>query len=208
MRPIFISLLCLFATSLPAQPTWTLARDKGPTKVWVMDFPDSNFKQFKSETVVEAALADVVALQLDVANMGKWYDNVGTVTPVEKVSDLEGIYIIDFDMPFPVRDRISAVRAKMTYDQEAKTVYVVTLYEPGIIKETDKIHVKRLQSKWLIRDQGDGTVYIEHSGYMDPSGSLPAWIANTGVKDGPIKSFRGMVQVLPDYAGSEVDWLR
>ena len=124
-------LLLLFITLpflLPAQTNWELARDKKETKVWVKDFPNSNFKQFKSETIVEAELADVVALQLDVANMGKWYDNVGTVTLVEKISELEGTYIVDFDMPFPVRDRVSAIRAKMTYDKETKTVYVITQY--------------------------------------------------------------------------------
>lgn len=203
--PILLFILLPFL--LPAQAEWTLARDKKETKVWVMDFPNSNFKQFKSETIVEAELADVVALQLDVANMGKWYDNVGTVTLVEKISDLEGTYIVDFDMPFPVRDRVSAIRAKMTYDKASKTVYVITQYEKGILDETDKIHVKNIQSKWEITDLGDGNVKILHSGYMDPSGSLPAWIGNTGVKDGPIKSFKGMRKILPEYAGSIVEWL-
>jgi len=197
----------LFSIDTFSQVDWKLARDKKETKVWVKDFPDSNFKQFKAETVVKADLADIVALQLDVANMNQWYDNVGMVNPVKKISDLEGVYIIEFDMPFPVRDRVSAVRAKMTYDKEKKTVYVITQYEPGILEDTDKIHVKRIQSTWEISDIGDGEVKILHSGYMDPSGSLPAWIGNTGVKDGPIKSFKRMRKILPNYAGSNISWL-
>jgi len=207
MKIPLIILLSFIQVWLFGQQDWELARDKKQTKVWVKDYPDSNFKQFKSETILEAKLQEVVAVQLDIANMGKWYDNVGEVELVEKVSDLEGVYIVNFDMPFPVRNRISAIRAKMTYDISTNTVHIITQYEPGILDKTDVIHVKNIQSKWAITDLGDGTVKILHSGHMDPSGSLPAWIGNTGVKDGPIKSFKGLRKILPDYAGTTIDWL-
>lgn len=204
----FVILLLIIAFSdATAQADWELARDNEETKVWVKDFPDSDFKQFKAETIVDASMDQVIALQLDVANMGKWYDNVGTVTPVKKISDLEGVYIIDFDMPFPVRDRVSAVRAKLWYEADIQTVKIITQYEPGILEDTDKIHVKRIQSTWEISKMADGRVKILHSGYMDPSGFLPAWIGNTGVKDGPIKTFNAMREILPEYGDITIEWL-
>lgn len=203
-----VALILLAATTTAdGQADWELARDKDGIKVWVKDFPESNFKQFKSEVTMPADLHALVALQLDIANMDKWYDNVGTVTPTKKISDLEGIYVIDFDMPFPVLDRVSAVRARMWYDQATETVHVKTQYEPGIITDTDKVHVKRIQSTWEISPAGEGHVLIKHSGYMDPSGSLPAWLANTGIKDGPVKTFRAMRQILSDYEGQRIAWL-
>lgn len=203
-----LTVIALFVVlSIQAQEEWELARDKENVKVWVKDFPDSNFKQFKSETTVEASLESIVALQLDIANMGKWYDNVGTVTPIEKVSEMEGIYVIKFDMPFPVLDRVSAIRAKMDYDKATKTVKIKTQYEPEILEDPDGIMVTNIQSIWEITDLGNGQIEIFHSGYMDPAGILPAWIGNTGVKDGPIKTFRGMMEILPEYANAKVDWL-
>lgn len=207
MKQYILLIFTIISTGASSQVEWQLARDNKHGKVWVKDFPNSNFKQFKAETTLSATLSEVVALQLDVLNMNKWYDNVGNVTPVQKISDKEGIYIVEFDMPFPVKDRISAIRAKMSYDKEEKIVRVITQYEPNIVQDTKKIHVKNIQSKWLIKDIGNGEIYIFHSGYMDPSGTLPAWIANTGVKDGPIKTFRDMKKVLPSYQGQSIDWL-
>jgi len=206
---IFIFLIISFTqnNNLNCQIDWELARDKKGIKVWVKDFPESNFKQFKSEVIIDAPLADLVALQLDIKNMDKWYENVGAVTLIEKVTELEGTYIINLDMPFPVRNRVSAIRAKMWYNKELKTVYVKTQYEPGILENQEGVHVKRIQSTWELQDLENGKVRILHSGYMDPSGSLPAWLANTGIKDGPIKTFKRMRKILDQYKDSKIEWL-
>ena len=42
---------------------------------------------------------------------------------------------------------------------------------------------------------------------MNPGGSLPAWISNSGVTDGPVKTLTALIEILPDYSGVDVSFL-
>jgi len=197
----------LFSTSVFAQVDWELQRDKSEIKVWTKDYPDSKFKQFKTETIIKASLENVVAVFLDIENMGLWYDRVEKVEMVEKISNMEGTYKIDFELPWPVADRVSVVRAVLSYNSDTDAVRVETNYEPGIITDTDALLVTIIHSEWILNPTEEGYVHIFHKGYMDPAGSLPAWISNSGVKDGPIKTLTALREILPNYSKVKVDFL-
>ena len=209
MRTIFIvAILFLFGTAGFSQADWELQKDKSGIKVWTKDYPNSNFKQFKATTKIKADLSNIVAVFLDIENMGIWYDRIEKVTLVEKVSELEGTYLIDFELPWPVRDRISAVRAILSHDPLTNIVRVRTQYEDGIIKNSDQLVVTDIHSEWVLTPVEGGFVDIFHKGYMHPAGSLPAWIANSGVREGPVKTLVALKEVLPRYADIQVSFLK
>lgn len=209
MRTILLlTLISFLGSDILSQSDWELQRDKKDIKVWTKDYPDSKFKQFKATTRMEASLENVVAVFLDIENMGAWYDRVEKVTLVEKISDMEGTYKIDFGLPWPVKDRISAVRAILTHDPVTNVVTVSTKYEEGIIEESEGLVVTDMHSEWVLTPVGDNTVDIFHQGYMHPAGSLPAWIANSGVKDGPVNTLSALRDILPDYTDVDVDFLK
>ncbi len=205
---LLMAVLTLMGSTGFSQVDWELQKDKNGVKVWTKDYPDSKFKQFKATAKFEAELENVVAVFLDIENMGVWYDRVEKVTLVEKFSEMEGTYKIDFGLPWPVKDRISAVRATLSYDQSANVVTVRTRYEDGIIKDSDRLVVTDIHSEWTLTPTDDGFVEIFHKGYMHPAGSLPSWIANSGVKDGPVKTLTALKKVLPDYSDVEVSFLK
>lgn len=190
------------------QKDWELQKDKSGIKVWTKDYPNSNFKQFKATTKFKAKLENVVAVFLDIENMGAWYDRVEKVTMVEKISEMEGTYKIDFELPWPVADRISAVRAKLSHDPNTNVVTVRTKYEKGIIENSDRLVVTDIQSEWVLTPEAGGYVSIFHKGYMHPAGSLPAWIANSGVKDGPVKTLTALKNILSEYKEANVSFLK
>ena len=208
VRTFFLlTMIALIGSSGFSQADWELQKDKKGVKVWTKDYPDSKFKQFKAKTKIKAELKNVVAVFLDIENMGLWYDRVEKVTMVEKISDMEGTYKIDFELPWPVKDRISAVRATLSHDPETDVVTVRTRYEDGIIKESDRLVVTDIHSEWVLTPVEDGYVDIFHKGYMHPAGSLPSWIANSGVKEGPVKTLSALREILPDYANAKVAFL-
>jgi len=205
-------LLILFITSIStgafSQQDWELQKDEKGVKVWTKDYPNSKFKQFKATAKFKAKLANVVAVFLDIENMGAWYDRVAKVTLVEKFSEMEGTYKIDFGLPWPVKDRISAVRAVLSHDPDSNVVTVRTKYEDGVITNPDKPLVTDIHSEWTLTPTEDGFVEIFHKGYMHPAGSLPAWIANSGVKEGPVKTLTALKEILPEYENEEVSFLK
>ena len=204
---LLLFILTFLGTTVSSQENWEQQKNKNGIKVWTKDYPNSKFKQFKATTKIKADLKNVVAVFLDIENMSAWYDRVEKVTLVEKISETEGIYKIDFELPWPVADRISAVRAVLTYDSIKNEVRVNTKYEKGIINDSDRLVVTDIQSEWILTPVEGGYVEIFHKGYMHPAGSLPAWIANSGVKEGPVKTLTALIEILPDYANSKVLFL-
>ncbi len=202
---LFIFLFCI---TIDAQADWELQRDESGIKVWTKDYPDSKFKQFKTETKIKASLKNVVAVFLDIENMGLWYDRVEKVVMVEKISDMEGTYKIDFELPWPVADRVSAVRAILSHDPTTNVVRVDTNYEPGVITDTNVLLVTTMYSEWVLTPVEGDYVQIFHKGYMDPGGSLPSWISNSGVKDGPVKTLTALKGILPEYTNVDVAFLK
>lgn len=192
---IFISLLTSYNGY--SQSDWTLQKESDGIKVWVKDYPNSSFKQFKAITTITADINKIVSVLKDIERMDEWYDRIEHVELVQTISENEAIYILDFDLPWPVADRISAVRAKLSSNKKGTEIHIKTAYEDGIINNTEKILVDHIQSEWIIKSEGNNKVYILHKGYMDPEGSLPAWIANSGVIDGPIKTINGLQRMLP-----------
>ncbi len=209
MKPLVTIIICLlYSLQICAQADWEMQRDESDIKVWTKDYPNSDFKQFKAETTMKATLENVVAVFLDIENMGLWYDRVEKVELVEKISEMEGIYILNFGLPWPVADRISAVRAVLSHELGTGTVRVETDYEPGVITDTEVLLVTTMHSEWELTSVGDDFVHVYHKGYMDPAGSLPAWISNSGVKDGPINTLTALKRKLIDYENVVVDFLR
>lgn len=209
MRAILLLMIfTLISKGSFGQKDWELQKDKKGIKVWTKDYPNSSFKQFKATTKLKAELKNVVAVFLDIENMGIWYDRVEKVTMVEKISEMEGTYKIDFELPWPVKDRISAVRATLSHDSNTNVVTVRTKYEDGVIKNPDRLLVTDIHSEWILTPIDGGYVEIFHKGYMHPAGSLPAWIANSGVREGPVKTLTALKEVLPNYEGIEVAFLK
>ena len=204
---LLLAFIVLIGSNGFGQKDWELQKDKKGIKVWTKDYPNSKFKQFKATATFEAELENIVAVFLDIENMSKWYDRIEKVTLVEKFSNLEGTYRIDFQLPWPVKDRISAVRAVLHHDPSTNVVTVKTKYEDGIIKESKRLVVTDIHSEWILTPTEDGKVEIFHKGYMHPAGSLPAWIANSGVKDGPVKTLSALREILPDYKDVDVDFI-
>jgi hypothetical protein len=209
MRIVLLTaMIALMGTMGFCQPDWELQKDENDIKVWTKDYPGSKFKQFKATTKFKAELKNVVAVFLDIENMGAWYDRVEKVTLVKKFSEMEGTYMIDFELPWPVKDRISAVRAELSHDPSTNIVTVKTKYEKGIIEDSDRLVVTDIHSEWILTPQEGGYVDVFHEGYMDPAGSLPAWIANSGVKEGPVKTLTALRKILPSYKDKEVSFLK
>ena len=190
-----------------SQSKWEIQRDNGNIKVWTMNYPDSDFKQFKAEVKLKADLENVVALLIDIENMNLWYHRIESVELVSKISETEGTYKIDFDLPWPIANRVSTVRSRLLHDTITNVIKIFTKFEPNIPIESESILVNDIISEWILTPERDGYLNIFHSGYLEPAGSLPAWIMNLGVKDGPINSMTSLVALLANYENVDIPWI-
>jgi hypothetical protein len=159
---------------------WNLKSNNDGVKIFTRNVPDSKIKAIKVECILNATPTQLVAVLLDVKNSEDWLYHTSSNYIVKQVSPSELYYYSKVEVPWPVSDRDFIAHIKVTQDATTKviTVYAPCVAEmvpvkPGIVRVADS------NGKWVL--------YTLHA---DPGGSIPAWLSNMFVTQGPAESFK------------------
>jgi len=199
---IFISFLnfasLFLSTSALGQKDWQISSDDDNIMLWTKDYPNSEIKQFKLKTTISADFDKVYNLLKDVENMHLWYDRVNSVTLLQKTSSNEGIYLLEYGLPFPFENRIATIRGTIDYNKISGRLIVNTSYHPFKvpINKSEMLLIKSIGSTWEVTKLANGKIEIIHSGHMNPGGNIPKWLINEGVTSGPIKTIKAFKKKL------------
>jgi hypothetical protein len=206
MRYTLLYIFSLVSTTLLfSQKDWKRVVDKDNIKVWTKTYDKDGIKQFKAETVYNENINTVVAALMDVEYSNNWYDMVEKVTILKRYSDTDAIYRIDFDFPALVSDRYTTVRASIKRDEATGNYIVKTKYERYDIPSDDsRVYVNKLESEWTISKIDENSTKVYHAAFMDPNGSIPAWMVNTSVTSGPVKTLKGLGRNLSKYRSNDI----
>lgn len=188
---IFTCFLSLLSTTA-AQKDWKIASDKDNITLWTKDYPNSEIKQFKLKTTIKADFEKAYSVLRDVERMNLWYDRVSSVTLLKRISPNEGIYLLEYGLPFPFENRIATIRGAIDYNKDQGKITVNTSYHPNEIpkSKSEMLQIKTIGSTWEVTKLPNGLIEIIHSGHMNPGGNIPNWLTNDGVTSGPIKTIK------------------
>jgi hypothetical protein len=178
---------------------WKLRKEVDGIKVWTAPRPATKFHQFKATAAVAADMEHLIAVFKDIENTPLWYDRITENKILESPSENEAIYTVVMDMPWPIKDRIAVVKAHIEYEDQQKKVIIYAEHHPYQIDRSGYVYVDDIRSSWILQDLGDGLISIQHEGYMDPSGSIPAWLARSSIEDGPINTIKNLRNYLRHY---------
>ncbi len=182
-----LSLFVVITTLIFAEAKWDLAVDKNGIKIYTRKLEGHGFKEFKALTTIKTTKAKMKAEFMDISSMSQWYYAVEKVELLKKNSETEAIYKIYFDFPV-ITDRYSTIIANISSDKTTGDITVTTNYYAIKHKpEPSRVMVTNMASSWNITGK-DNALAVEHRAHLDPSGSVPMWIFNTGVTDGPYET--------------------
>ena len=88
-------------------------------------------------------------------------------------------------------DRYSTIKASIRKESNGDLRVESKFYAIEHIAEEDYVYVKNIESAWKISGK-DGKLSVEHTAFMDPSGSIPNWIINATLTDGPINTLTNL----------------
>jgi hypothetical protein len=187
---LFFTLIVNFAFA-QAGDEWKLKSDNDGVKIFTRNVADSKIKAIKVECVLNATPTQLVAVLLDVKNSEDWLYHTSSNYIVKQVSPAELYYYSKVEVPWPVSDRDFIAHIKVTQDATTK---VITAYapcvadmvavKPGIVRVADS------NGKWVLTPEGNGKVKVLYTLHADPGGSIPAWLSNMFVTQGPAESFK------------------
>ena len=205
---ILVVMLLAFGCAFSQTSDWELAKNKDGIVVHTRSLNGSKFKQFKATATLDASLTTVVALILDTKNVDKWYHQAANPKIISD-NKTEGYYRMDFDLPWPVDTRDEVVHWVVTQDAATKVVRVDLTGVPKYAPEQDGIvRMPKLESFWKLTPLENGKTEVFHQAHVEPGGSVPAWLANATVTDGPYNSISGMKSRLSLYKDTKLDFIK
>lgn len=193
---LIICLTLLMAKEAYAQ-TWKSAKDENGIKVYLADAEGTKVKQFKVEAFVDAQPKAIAEAILDLENSYKWLQNVEKAQLVSRTSPTSFIYKQVVKVPYPFDDRMVVQQCTVSY--LAGGIIRIDLVEKNdaVPLDDDYVRMPIVRGYWLLKPKNTGTE-VEYCFLGDPGGSIPIWLTNQFIVDGPYKSIAALRNFMAD----------
>ena len=177
----------------PGPYDWKLAKNKNNVKVYTREKEGSDFKEFKAITTVTATMSQVQAVLNDVESYTEWIADMKSSVALKTISPNERIDRYELDLPWPFEDRDMIMHYKLTQDTKNKSTVIILKGKADYIPHKKGfIRMKSAKGFWKITPKSSTETIVKYQFVADPSGSLPAWVVNMFIVDGPYKTLTAL----------------
>lgn len=200
-------LLCLNAKAEEA--SWEKVLSEGNTHAYISKDSKTGLTKCKVETITDATVDALVALNTDYQNLSQWME---TAIRVERVKfNANNDYILHFywDSPWPVEDRDSVTHSILTKQGDGTVILKFDNIDGLVEPQEDFVRIPMVDGIWAFKTQGNGKTHITYQTMVDPGGDIPVWLVNLQVSEIPFKSVLNMHKqlALDKYKTAIIDWL-
>lgn len=191
MKCTIISFLTIWLSVMANAQDWKLAREKNGIAVFLADAEGTKIKQFKANAFVDASPKSIADAILDLDNNYKWLQNVEKAELVSRVSPTNFIYRQVVNVPYPFDDRLIVLQC--TQNSQPGGKIRIDLKDKNDALPLDNLYVRMpfVRGYWLLTPKNTGTD-VEYCFVADPGGSIPAWLINQFIVDGPINTLTAL----------------
>jgi START domain len=215
MRFLFLFFTLFFVeyldfTSDVNQEQWNLVKNKNNITVYSRFSENSDFKEIKVVTEVDASLSSVVALLKDVHNYPNWIYACVKSELIDQTNNYVEYYYTETDTPWPFYNRDIVMYSKMHQDKNTKILRFNSVGVPDkypLVKNI--VRINQIRVSWELIPQKNNTIKIHYQLKADPAGIIPAWLANLTVDIGPYNTMMNMRTELEkdQYKNAKLDYI-
>ncbi len=168
---------------------WERIVSSNGIEVFTRDQLESPYKEIKASLELDCSLNTFIGVITDYPNYKNWIYATGASDLVEKVSDLEYTMYQLIKTPWPTDDRDVCMRVKISQDEATGKVTIINKSEPKL-KPVNKgvVRVNRSDIKWEVLPTGKNKLKCNYFLNTEPGGSVPAWLINLFIAEGPYQS--------------------
>ncbi len=183
------SLLFLVLISFATQTqAWSLAKDKQGIKVFTQDSRYSGFKMFRGEVLLDSNLENALEFLKNVEQATLWLHDCNESKLLESITENHYRVYQVIKAPWPVNDRdyVLDIQVKRSPPEGKAVIEVFGLDRPDLASTSGKrVRVTELHGVWTLIEQSEDSVKIIYETEANPTGKIPAWLANAFVVDQP-----------------------
>lgn len=186
---------------------WKLKKEKDGIKVYTRDRSGSNLKDIKVTCTYSSSLSAFIYVLSKKDEYPEWIYSCSESEVLKVISPLESYHYQVTDAPWPVDDRDLIIHQKITQHSNG-TVEIIASGKPDFIPEKRKrVRVPDYNAHWKISPEGKNLLSVEYTISLDPGGSIPDWIINLGVTEGPFNTMQNLKERLPQYQDKKVSYI-
>lgn len=188
---VFLSILAVlvFLSKQMKGQTWEFAKEKDGIRIYTMKVDGKPLKAYKGIAEINAPADKVFALIEDVNNTDWWDKNLSQIKVLGYEKNRFARYHLIFDMPWPVSDRELYVDAKVTVEPETGIRKITAgPLQVDIPAQKEMIRIDEYRQTWTVRPVNPNLTHVTLEGFVNPGGSLPAWVINMFIVDSPMNS--------------------
>jgi hypothetical protein len=188
-------LLAATAPSRAAPTDWELVKSSDGIVVDRRAVPGSPLKEFRGRAVIDAPIADILAVFSDVDRATEWMDSCNGARVVDDIDDRHKLVYNRTHAPWPVSDRDAVLHNIVHFDEADRRVelqfWSVQSDKAPPVKGV--VRMPFLRGHWKLWPSADGqSTRVEYQVHANPGGALPEWLVNYVSRDLPFKTIEGL----------------
>ena len=164
---------------------WQLEKNKEGIKVYTREKAGSEILEFKAICEVAAPrlrVAEVVARITDYPN---WFPDCANAQVLKSISSTKRKIYYEVDLPWPTSNRDVVMMLRVEVDKSAHSTTIFFDHATGGKAEKEGVvRMPYADGFWKLTTIGKKTK-VHYQFIADPGGSLPAWVINMFIVDGP-----------------------
>ncbi len=195
-RIILILCLHLISIDIHASGEWLLERDENGTKGYCK-VHESGYKYCKIEKIFPFTLKELVAINTDASYLASWMETAMYAEQIEKVSDTNYVNYLQYDIPYPFRDRDSATRTHITQDSKTKEIKMEFKTDNSIREQSIEFEpMEFIFGYWKFIPISKKESKVEYAVLVLPGGNLHSVLFNPSAVDVPWTTVQNMEKEL------------
>ncbi|RIW17414.1 hypothetical protein D0X99_06725 [Algoriphagus lacus] len=169
-------------------------------EVYTCKMEDSKINSIQSTFTVSSSFTTLSEALFDLNNFHKWQYKIIKTEMLKRISKDEFIYRAELETPWPVSNRDLILHVKMSQTATPQEYHFSAIGKPDFIPPREGfVRVPVSEAHWYIKVLDKNNIHIRHSILIDPGGSIPSWLMNLSLAEGPYETFKN----LRNYLGSE-----
>jgi len=197
LKAIIVLLLFISNNAWSQSEDCVLKKDTDHILVYTCKSENEHFKSLKATfTISNATVDELITFLKKVDQYTAWQYNMTSAKLLKRVSEDTLIVRTEIDAPWPVENRELIVEYAFSQNKQDKKLKMTT---KTVIFDyptsDDVVRVPFSYAEWNVITVGK-SLQVIYTMKIDPGGSVPAWLVNMAMADGPHQSFTKLKSIL------------
>lgn len=186
--------------TLAGDYTWTLIKDQEGIQLYVSDSPDTPFKTFKAETVINQPFEAVLEVMLDIPSYPQWMTGSRSANIVKLLSPerTDGNMILhmtwDAIWPFNNRDIVMKVKTINDWENDRVIVWLNNTNEADVPLEPGLVRIAYFSAQYQFTYMDRDHTRVVYMNTIDPSGVVTPSLAMVQTANVPFNTLKGLAK--------------